>query len=205
MSESPFLQSGAEHSSVQSRVDHFRASINRLHDGNSRSAPVVTYRQRMIQLLDESGEAALTREHPNAHFTASAFIFNLRGDALALFHRKLKRWLQPGGHIEQMDQSPLDAAIREAREESSLNDLQLIHKGPIDLDIHTIPSRPSEAEHEHFDIRFAFLTSSPGLAKLSNESSGLKWLGGDQLSGWMNKDESIRRPISLALKLIDQC
>ena len=52
------------------------------------------------------------------HFTATAFV--VRGDATLLhWHKRLARWLPPGGHIEQ-DEEPAEAALREVREETGL-------------------------------------------------------------------------------------
>jgi hypothetical protein len=182
---------------VHDRVLNFRYALAQVHPQALTSPQVKRDQDRMFTLLDECGESALSRQNPKAHFTASAFIFSPKGEVLALFHRKLQRWLQPGGHIESTDLSPLEGAIREAIEESGLTDLSLMLAGPIDLDIHQIPSRPTEEEHEHFDIRYALMTTSPERAKLSSESSGLKWLSGDLLERWMSEEESIRRPISL--------
>ena len=56
--------------------------------------------------------------HMRKHFTATAFV--VRGDATLLhWHKRLARWLPPGGHIEQ-DEEPAEAALREVREETGL-------------------------------------------------------------------------------------
>jgi 8-oxo-dGTP diphosphatase len=52
------------------------------------------------------------------HFTATTFIV-CQEKVLLHFHKKLKRWLPVGGHIER-DELPLDAAIREVKEECGL-------------------------------------------------------------------------------------
>lgn len=38
---------------------------------------------------------------------------------LLIWHKRLKEWLPPGGHIEQ-DETPNDAVVREVREETGL-------------------------------------------------------------------------------------
>ncbi len=52
------------------------------------------------------------------HFTATAYIV-ARGRTLLLWHRKLQMWLPPGGHCEP-NEDPVQAACREAEEESGL-------------------------------------------------------------------------------------
>jgi 8-oxo-dGTP pyrophosphatase MutT (NUDIX family) len=59
------------------------------------------------------------------HVTGSAWIVDERGtSALLTHHRKLNRWLQPGGHWEG-DTSAFAIAKREAEEESGLTSLPL--------------------------------------------------------------------------------
>ncbi len=52
------------------------------------------------------------------HFTASAYVVS-GGRTLLHWHRKLGMWLPPGGHCEP-NEDPVQAALREAWEESGL-------------------------------------------------------------------------------------
>lgn len=163
-------------------------------------AELETTRSEIIRLLNEAGDQALSRNHATAHCTASALICDVEGSVLALFHRKLSRWLQPGGHIEPSDMTPMAAALREASEESGLMDLIPLSEHPIDVDIHEIPSRPHEASHFHYDIRYAFLAPHPELIRCSAESLEIKWLSGDGLTQWCASDESINRLVLSGLE-----
>jgi 8-oxo-dGTP pyrophosphatase MutT (NUDIX family) len=53
------------------------------------------------------------------HVTGSAIVFGPRG-VLLHRHKRLGLWLQPGGHLER-GETPWDAAIREAQEETGLD------------------------------------------------------------------------------------
>ena len=112
--------------------------------------------------------ALYDRKNFVGHLTAGALIVSRQtGCVLLLKHKQLGKWLQPGGHVEASDASVLDAAFREAREETGIgrDRLELLAPSgsllpvPADADGHYIPPCPSkgEDEHRHFDMRFVFL------------------------------------------------
>jgi 8-oxo-dGTP pyrophosphatase MutT (NUDIX family) len=121
--------------------------------------------------------APFSREQSGAHFTGSALVTD--GARVALvFHRKLGRWLQPGGHAEPEDGGDLTrTALREAREETGLAVwLHPLAPRPLDVDVHTIPARPEAAEHLHLDVRFLVLAAPSGaLVRDAAEASDLRW------------------------------
>jgi 8-oxo-dGTP pyrophosphatase MutT (NUDIX family) len=109
----------------------------------------------MLRLAEELKEP-LSRREGSAHFTASALVIDAAGDRTCLVqHEKLDRLLQPGGHLEDDDESLEAAALREAREETALElSLHPTAPRPFDLDIHEIPERPGEPAHWHLDVRY---------------------------------------------------
>ena len=91
----------------------------------------------------------------------------MAGDRVLLaHHRKLGRWLQPGGHSDG-DPDTLAVALREAREESGL-DVQALDDAIFDLDLHRIPARDREPAHLHFDVRSPFRPSTTGSGSATN-------------------------------------
>jgi 8-oxo-dGTP pyrophosphatase MutT (NUDIX family) len=112
----------------------------------------------MLRLAVEL-ERPLSRLQPRAHFTASAFVVDATETRTCLVaHAKLGRLLQPGGHLEEDDESFEAAALREAREETALDlDFHPEAPRPFDLDIHRIPERPDEPGHLHLDVRFLLI------------------------------------------------
>ena len=110
------------------------------------------------------------------HVTGSAWIVDERGtSALLTHHRKLNRWLQPGGHWEG-DLSAFAVAKREAEEESGLRSLSPLSTEIFDIDVHWIPERHSEPEHLHYDVRFIFKADANEAFTVSNESRDLAWM-----------------------------
>jgi 8-oxo-dGTP pyrophosphatase MutT (NUDIX family) len=109
----------------------------------------------MLRLVEEL-EKPTSRDQARAHFTASAFVVDETGERMCLVaHAKLGRLLQPGGHLEPTDISLEAAALREAREETSLElDFHPKAPRPFDLDIHRIPERRGEPAHFHLDVRY---------------------------------------------------
>lgn len=158
------------------------------------------YRTKMYELLEFYQIEAFSASSTEAHFTASAVILNLEGAPLALLHAKLNRWLQPGGHIESTDASPLEAALREIEEETGLNNLHILSPYPIDLDIHTIPARGTVGTHDHYDLRFGFLLTQATSPRVNHEAHALAWLTGSDLEQWL-KDPSIYRAYQKANQL----
>ncbi len=145
--------------------------------------------------------AGFARAHADAaersvavgHLTGSAWLVSADGlRTLLTHHRKLERWLQPGGHADG-DANLARVALREAEEESGLRDL-VVESGIFDLDRHEIPARGTEPAHWHYDVRFVVRATGDETFAVSEESHALAWreiaeIARDQ-SGY---DESLRR------------
>ncbi|MER7974343.1 NUDIX hydrolase [Streptomyces sp. NPDC096080] len=114
------------------------------------------------------------------HLTASALVIDpARGRVLLTLHRKLRMWLQMGGHCEPGDRSLADAALREATEESGVSGLTLLPGGPVRLDRHAIPA-PC---HWHLDVQYAVLAPPGAVQTISDESLDLRWFRYDEVAG----------------------
>ncbi len=126
------------------------------------------------------------------HFTVSGFITNTDATAVLLVHhRKLDRWLQPGGHIEPADVSLVAAARRELDEETGLAPLHLVLNGLFDVDVHRIPAHGDAPPHLHHDLRFLFSTDELAPTP-SSEARAARWVRLDDLDAF-STDASVRR------------
>lgn len=151
------------------------------------------FRSRMLGLC-EAREPFSRSSFVPGHFTASAFVLSPHRDALLLiFHKKLGRWLQPGGHIEAGDLTPIDAARREVAEETAIVGPLPLVSGIFDIDVHDIPARKDEPCHEHFDIRV--LLGAPALATVaSDEVAAVRWVPLAEVAT-VETDESVLRAV----------
>ena len=145
------------------------------------------------------------RRIAEGHLTASALVLSRSGDrALLLHHRKLERWLQPGGHAEPGETSGESIALREALEETGVEGLALHPTAPrpLDLDVHAIPARSGEPAHEHLDLRYLVL--APGDAAITlnaEESRALRWFSWAEIEG-LGLDTGLRRAFAKARALL---
>jgi len=120
--------------------------------------------QPLSDLINHSTvEDLISRKNFAGHVTASGFVVDIsRRKVLRLQHKALQELLQPGGHVELKDESPLEGAKREIQEETSITSLDHIafhpdYNVPIDIDTHTIPAKGDEPEHQHHDFRYLFI------------------------------------------------
>jgi 8-oxo-dGTP pyrophosphatase MutT (NUDIX family) len=128
------------------------------------------------------------------HLTGSAWIVDEDlTHALLTHHRKLDLWVQLGGHVEE-DADMLNAAWREAREESGLADVRCLSEHIFDVDVHAIPARPGEPEHFHYDIRFLLQADRHAPLVVSRESKELAWLTLAEIER-LTQEESVLRMV----------
>lgn len=124
------------------------------------------------------------------HFVASGIILRNK-KILFIWHKKLKTWLFPGGHIEE-NELPDEAVKREIYEETGL-DVQIIQTGylQISTDIAETLNMPyiilkeviGKRAEEHYHIDLIYLCKVKDEEVRLNESEALKyaWFGKEDL------------------------
>ncbi len=125
------------------------------------------------------------------HVTGSSWLLDpSEKKVLLTHHKKLGKWLQLGGHADG-ECDVLKVAVKEAQEESGIQEIRPLQEEIFYLDVHTIPEYHGVPEHEHYDVTF-LLKASKDDFHLSEESSALAWLSADELGG-MEVDDSVKK------------
>jgi 8-oxo-dGTP pyrophosphatase MutT (NUDIX family) len=126
------------------------------------------------------------------HLTSSAWIISHdKSKVLLTHHKKLDKWLQTGGHIDN-DPDLFTAALREAREETGLRSIIGAYDQVFDIDVHPIPANKKENEHIHYDFRFLFIADPGEMLKISSESKDLKWFSVSQFKEIIDEPSLLR-------------
>ena len=115
------------------------------------------------------------------HITGSAIVVGTRGVVL-LRHRRLEMWIQPGGHVDP-GETPWDAALREAAEETGLpvsfvtGTGEMVGAGEVVPRLVHVDVHAGGRGHTHLDLRY--LLAAPDLDPAPPEGEGpdVAWFG----------------------------
>lgn len=135
----------------------------------------------IVRFLEDANPAPFER-----HFCVTTYVVNPSGDKfLMIEHKKLGKWLPPGGHVDA-NETPEQAALRECKEETGLDvefvsartqvDGGLVKPEGIQLNV----IKPSE--HEHMDLVYLATTSDDIPLSLNvRETSNIRWIGVEEI------------------------
>ncbi len=122
------------------------------------------------------------------HLTATAFVVK-GGRTLLHWHKRLQQWMPPGGHMEP-NEDPVQASLREGREETGLATEIIPLSAALDFDypeqlpppyailVEDIPG-PDEP-HKHIDFIY-FVRPVDGAKHESVDDPTLRWVSTDEL------------------------
>lgn len=155
------------------------------------------------------------------HFTATAFIIDSQKRTLLLKHKRLKRWMPPGGHVDP-NETPEEAAKRECKEETGL-DVEIVgrdqddvfaecpHEGqiltmPISLLLEDIPACEERGEeaHQHMDFVYAAkpIDESQKILLAEHEGEEIRWFTRAEIEALDDKTEIFGNVKAYVLQLL---
>ena len=109
------------------------------------------------------------------HVTAGALVLSADGaQVLLTLHAKAGQWFHLGGHCEPGDTSLAGVALREAREESGIDDL-VVDPEPLHLDRHEVRFCDPRGTVRHLDVRFLAWAPEGARPAVSEESLDVRW------------------------------
>jgi 8-oxo-dGTP pyrophosphatase MutT (NUDIX family) len=150
-------------------------------------------------LLRQSADPFARTSFDPGHITASGVVLTAdRGRVLLVFHRRLQRWLQPGGHVESTDDDLAETARREVLEETGVDLDPRAAPRLVGVDVHPIPARDDEPPHFHHDLVFRFLAQGDRVAPEWGRE--VRWCDVDRLADY-DADEALRRAVARARTL----
>ncbi|WBB29700.1 NUDIX hydrolase [Parvimonas micra] len=140
------------------------------------------------QLDNKSDRNLIDRKNFTGHFTSSCFVVSKKTNKIILvYHNFLKKYLQPGGHIESTDLNPLETSKRELLEETGIGIEKLTYYKadllnelvPLNISVHQIPENiiKEEKKHYHYDLQYLFFCEEELDVNIDlGEVNNFKWV-----------------------------
>lgn len=145
----------------------------------------------MSSKLQRLNQVVMIR-HMIKQFVATVYIVQ-DDKVLLIHHRKLLKWLPPGGHLEP-NELPSEAAIREAKEETGL-DVRLVSQDNLTVDrwnaksfprpylclLEEIPTHKGTPAHQHIDFVYVGELVGGSEQQKLDEIDGMRWFTLEEL------------------------
>lgn len=148
--------------------------------------------KKVLEFLKTS-ENSYSRENLSGHITCGALVIDKDFNILLNHHLLSGNWFQFGGHSDS-EKDSRSVALREVKEESGIDDVELIMDKILDVDVQEIPHNEKKREpaHFHYDINFLVIAHDKNFT-VSNESKELKWVSIKEARKLINGDRALIR------------
>lgn len=147
----------------------------------------------ILDYIEQFKDNILTRENEVAHMTSSSMIFNKDKSKIIMVHHNIyNTWAWTGGHADG-DGDLLNVAIKEAKEETGLENVRAIDNKIVSIDILPvwghIKRNKYVSSHLHLNVTYALEASEDEQLVINEmENSGVKWINIDDISDYSNEE-----------------
>ena len=153
--------------------------------------------QTMLEFLYSYKAKAFDRANNIAHFTASAIVVNTnKTKVLFAYHLIYKTFAWRGGHA---DGNPdlYQVALKEAKEESGLNNLKPFNDKIMSLEVLPVMAHLKKGNivpnHLHLNVTYVLIANEEDTLKIKeDENSALAWLEINDLDKYVNEKDMIK-------------
>ncbi|SOC43258.1 NUDIX hydrolase [Ureibacillus acetophenoni] len=141
-------------------------------------------REIILRYMD-TFDNLLTRENEFAHFTASAWLVNKeRTKVLMAYHNIYNSWSWVGGHADG-EENLLYVAIKEAKEETGLVNVEPVSSDIYSIEILGVPAHEKRgqhvATHVHLNVTYLLEADEDELTQIKpDENSDIAWMEIDE-------------------------
>lgn len=154
-------------------------------------------KEMMLKYID-TFEDVLTRDNKMCHFVASNWIVNRdRSKVLMIHHNIYNSWAWTGGHADG-DADLKQVALKEANEETGLENFKLLSDDIFSLEILTVDGHVKRGKyvpsHLHLNVTFLIEADESEVIRIKeDENSDIKWVNIEEASIITNEEKM--RPI----------
>lgn len=137
--------------------------------------------KRIILKYINDFDNTLTRENEYGHFTSSAFVFNKqRTKILMIYHKIYNSWAWVGGHSDG-DSNLLYVAMKEAKEETGIKNVNPILEDIYSLELITVNGHEKRGKYvgSHVHLNITYLLEADEKEEIhikEDENSDIKWV-----------------------------
>ena len=162
---------------IRINTDDLKASIEKFTPYNEQEKIEKGIMLNYINDFDD----VLTRQNEYGHFTSSAFVLNKeRTKVLMIYHKIYNSWAWVGGHADG-DSDLLYVAMKEAKEETGIKNVEPISRDIYSLEIINVNGHEKRGKYvgSHVHLNVTYLLEADENEEIhikEDENSGVKWV-----------------------------